>query len=90
MIFSCLFKKKSGNIAKERLANVLVSDRAHCAPNTLKNIQCDISHTLSKYMEINTEAIDFKVISSEKPVPVLVVYIPFKEIIKTSAKEQHD
>ena len=90
MFFFGLFRKKSGSIAKERLANVLVSDRARCAPDTLRSIQNDISHTLSKYMEINTKAIDFKVVSPEKPVPVLVVYIPFKEIPKTAAKERHD
>ena len=39
MFFFGLFRKKSGSIAKERLANVLVSDRARCAPNTLRSIQ---------------------------------------------------
>ena len=65
MIFSRLFKKKSGNVAKERLAAVLISDRARCAPDTLANIQCDISHALEKYMEINLNAIDFKIVSKE-------------------------
>lgn len=90
MIFSRLFKKKSGSVAKKRLAAVLVSDRARCAPDTLSNIQCDISHALEKYMEINLKAIDFKVVSRENEVPVLVVYIPFKEIIEEPTKQHHN
>lgn len=90
MIFSRLLKKKSGSIAKERLAAVLVSDRARCSPDTLANIQCDISHALEKYMEINLKTIDFKLISHEKEVPVLVVYIPFKEIVEKPTKQHLD
>lgn len=90
MIFSRLFKKKSGNVAKERLATVLISDRARCAPDTLANIQCDISHALEKYMEINLNAIDFKIVSKEKEVPVLVVYIPFKEILEEPTKQHQN
>ena len=90
MFFFGLFRKNPAVSPKNGWQNVLVSDRARCAPNTLRSIQNDISHTLSKYMEINTKAIDFKVVSPEKPVPVLVVYIPFKEIPKTAAKERHD
>lgn len=90
MMFSRLFKKKSGNVAKQRLAAVLVSDRARCAPDTLTNIQCDISHALEKYMEINLNAIDFKIVSKEKEVPVLVVYIPFKEIIEEPTKQHQN
>lgn len=90
MIFSRLFKKKSGNVAKERLAAVLISDRARCAPDTLANIQCDISHALEKYMEINLNAIDFKIVSKGKEVPVLVVYIPFKEILEEPTKQHQN
>ena len=41
-------------------------------------------------MEINLKTIDFKLISHEKEVPVLVVYIPFKEIIEKPTKQHLD
>lgn len=90
MIFSRLIKKKSGHVAKQRLAAVLVSDRARCAPDTLANIQSDISNALEKYIEINLKTIDFKIVSREKEVPVLVVYIPFKEIVDEPTKQHLD
>lgn len=86
------FKKSSKNIAKERLSQVLISDRAQCAPNVLENIKIDMAHTLAKYKEVNTEKIDFKVIApgqTKQSLPVLVAYIPFKELSESEPKEKH-
>ena len=46
-------KKSSGNVAKDRLKLVLVSDRANCSPDIMEQIQKDIINVLSKYVEID-------------------------------------
>ena len=43
-------KKASGNVAKDRLKLVLVSDRANCSPDIIESIKDDILNILSKYM----------------------------------------
>ena len=56
MALADLFKKKSsGNVAKDRLKFVLVSDRANCSPDTMKLLRDDIIKVISKYMEIDPE-----------------------------------
>ncbi len=47
-----LFKRKSsGDIAKDRLKLVLVSDRANCSPDVMEMIKNDIIQVISKYMD---------------------------------------
>ena len=49
MSFADFFRKKnSGNIAKDRLKLVLVSDRANCSPEVMELIKNDIIHVISK------------------------------------------
>ena len=43
-------KRSSGNMAKDRLKFVLVSDRANCSPETMEMIKNDIIDVISKYM----------------------------------------
>ena len=46
-----LFKKKgSGDVAKDRLKLLLVSDRANCSPEVMEMIKNDIIKVISKYM----------------------------------------
>ena len=40
-------KKKSGNIAKDRLKILLISDRINCSPQTLDLIKQELIHTIS-------------------------------------------
>ena len=43
MGFMDFFKKKnSGNVAKDRLKLLLISDRADCSPDVMENIKNDI------------------------------------------------
>ena len=54
-----LFKKKgSGDVAKDRLKLLLVSDRANCSPEVMEMIKNDIIKVISKYMEIDTDGLD--------------------------------
>lgn len=82
MKFFSFFSKKSGNIAKERLQNVLISDRAGCSTKTLEDIQNEMKIVLSKYFEIDQEHTSFKII--QKPTnkkhesqPILIAFVPF-------------
>ena len=78
-----LFKKKgSGDVAKDRLKLLLVSDRANCSPEVIKN---DIIKVISKYMVIDAEGLDIQITSTESDtnngsVPALFANIPIKDM----------
>ena len=56
-------KKKSSNIAKERLKLVLIHDRAGTSPssNILEMIRKDIMVVLSKYFEVSVDDFDVEI-----------------------------
>ena len=57
-----LFKKKgSGDVAKDRLKLLLVSDRANCSPEVMEMIKNDIIKVISKYMVIDAEGLDIQI-----------------------------
>ena len=62
-----LFKKKtSGNVAKDRLKLVLVSDRANCSSEMMEMMKNDITETESD--------------SNNGTVPALVANIPIRDM----------
>lgn len=86
MAFMDFFKKKaSGNVAKDRLKLVLVSDRAGCSPEIMEQIKNDIIGVLSKYVVIDQEGLDIKITQTESEgnnghVPALFANIPIKDL----------
>ncbi|MCI8483547.1 MAG: cell division topological specificity factor MinE [Lachnospiraceae bacterium] len=86
-----LFKKKtSGDIAKDRLKLLLVSDRANCSPDVMEMIKNDIIQVISKYMEIDAEGLDIQITQTESEgnngnVPALYANIPIKDMKHSSA-----
>ena len=87
MKLSDLFKRKSsGDVAKDRLKMVLVSDRANCSPEIMERIKSDILEVLSKYAEIDMDGIDINFTqmdtedNSGKTVPALYANIPIKNM----------
>lgn len=50
-------KKNSSEIARDRLKLLLVSDRAGCSPELLEMIKHDLIQTLSRYMEVDKDAL---------------------------------
>ena len=85
MSFVDFFKRKpsSGNVAKDRLKLVLVSDRANCSPELMEQIKNDIINVLTKYVEIDLEGLDIKISQTELDaengsVPALFANIPIK------------
>lgn len=91
MSLADFFKRKtSGNVAKDRLKLVLVSDRANCSPEILEQIKNDIINVISKYVEIDVEGLDIKIAQTESEgnngsVPALFANIPIKDL-KTPKK----
>ena len=81
-----LFKKKgSSDVAKDRLKLLLVSDRANCSPEVMEMIKNDIIQVISKYMEIDTDALNIQITQTESEsnngtVPALFANIPIKDM----------
>jgi cell division topological specificity factor len=81
-----LFKRKnSGDVAKDRLKLLLVSDRANCSPDMMEQIKNEIIQVISKYMDIDTEGLDIQITQTESEgnngtVPALFANIPIKDI----------
>jgi cell division topological specificity factor len=81
-----LFRRKnSGDIAKDRLKLVLISDRANCSPELMELIKNDIIQVISKYMEIDAEGLDIQITQTESEgnngnVPALYANIPIKDM----------
>ena len=67
--------KKSGQIAKERLQVVLIHDRASVSPETMEQLKGDIITVLSKYMDINRNAMEISLENDSDSV-ALVATIP--------------
>ncbi len=53
-------KKKSGEIAKDRLKILLISDRIDCSPEVMELIKRDIAKILCKYMQIDTSTLELE------------------------------
>lgn len=84
-IFDNFFKKKSsGEVAKDRLKLLLVSDRSNCSPETMELIKNDIVKVISKYMEIDSEGLDIQITQNhdETEGPALYANIPIRELKK--------
>lgn len=84
-IFDVFKKKNSGNVAKDRLKLLLVSDRANCSPEIMEQIKNDIINVIKKYMEIDCDGLDIQITQTESDsengsVPALIANIPIKEV----------
>ncbi len=60
-IFSVFKKKKSSDVAKDRLKILLISDRVNCSPEILERIKADIAEVISKYMKIDVETMEIQI-----------------------------
>lgn len=84
-LFEIFKKKNSGNVAKDRLKLLLVSDRANCSPEIMEQIKNDIINVIKKYMEIDCDGLDIQITQTESDtengsVPALIANIPIKEV----------
>lgn len=81
------FKKKtSGDIAKDRLKVLLISDRINCSPHTLNLMKQDIIHCISKYMSIDEDHTEIVLKRNNKrgknKKPSLYATIPILDILE--------
>lgn len=53
-------KKKSGQVAKDRLKILLISDRIDCSPEVMELIKKEIAKILCKYMQIDTSTLELE------------------------------
>ena len=84
-LFELFKKKNSGDVAKDRLKLLLVSDRANCSPDIMESIKNDIINVISKYMDIDVEGLDIQITQTESEtsngtVPALYANIPIKDL----------
>ena len=84
-LFELFKKKNSGNVAKDRLKLLLVSDRANCSPDVMEMIKNDIIKVITKYMEIDVDGLDIQITQTESDnnngtVPALFANIPIKDL----------
>lgn len=54
-------RKKSREIAKDRLKILLISDRINCSPEMMECIKRDISKVLSNYIRVDPTAMEIQV-----------------------------
>ncbi|MCC8080483.1 MAG: cell division topological specificity factor MinE [Lachnospiraceae bacterium] len=78
-------KKSSGDLAKDRLKLLLVSDRVNCSPEVVEMIRDDMIRVISRYVEIDTEGLDIRIIQTgtsegERSEPALVANIPIQSV----------
>ena len=84
-LFDLFKKKNSGDVAKDRLKLLLVSDRANCSPDVMELIKNDIINVISKYMIIDTDGLDIQITQTDSDsnngmVPALSANIPIKDL----------
>ena len=78
-----LFKKKgSGDVAKDRLKLLLVSDRANCSPEVMEMIKNDIIKVISKYMVIDGRDWISR-LHQQNPIPTTVLFLHFLQIFQS-------
>ena len=87
-----LFSKeesKSKDVAKERLRLVLVHDRASVSPQFLDTIKEELIRVISKYMDIEQDALDVQLTTEDNSV-ALIANIPVKNVKRSVRdKEPH-
>ncbi|MBR1692414.1 MAG: cell division topological specificity factor MinE [Lachnospiraceae bacterium] len=59
--FNIFGRKKSGQIAKDRLKILLISDRINCSPEVMKLIKRDIAKVITKYIQIDPSKMEIQV-----------------------------
>lgn len=78
-------RKNSGEIARQRLKLLLVSDRAGCSPELLEMIKNDFIHAVSRYMDIEEDDFTVCVVRSASDgykgrLPAIYAGIPIRDV----------
>ncbi len=78
-------RKKSREIAKDRLKILLISDRVNCSPEMMEMIKNDITKVISKYMKIDTQSMEIQISKKgskghDSKIPTLYANIPILDL----------
>ena len=78
-------RRKSREIAKDRLKILLISDRVNCSPEMMEMIKTDIAKVISKYMKIDTQSMEIQISKTgikghDSKTPTLYVNIPILDL----------
>ncbi|MEE4357708.1 MAG: cell division topological specificity factor MinE [Desulfococcaceae bacterium] len=90
-MFNGLFRKFSGRnkdskeLAKKRLKFALIYDKLEVSDDIIKNLHKDIVEVISRYFEIDQEALELDIRRSSEDLSALVVNTPI-----LSAKRKKD
>lgn len=80
-------RRKSREIAKDRLKILLISDRVNCSPEMMEMIKTDIAKVISKYMKIDTQSMEIQISKTDRKgrdkTPTLYANIPILDLHKT-------
>lgn len=83
-LFQFFKKKRSKQIAKDRLKILLISDRVNCSPEMMELIKKDIASVISKYMKIDSDSMDIQITktasSGRNKLPALYANIPIIDL----------
>lgn len=82
-------KKKSREIAKDRLKILLISDRVNCSPEMMEMIKQDIAKVISKYMKIDSQSMEIQITKTNNKGrvaknPALYANIPILDLHKNT------
>ena len=79
-------RRKSREIAKDRLKILLISDRVNCSPEMMEMIKTDIAKVISKYMKIDTQSMEIQIAKTDRKgldkTPTLYANIPILDLHK--------
>jgi cell division topological specificity factor len=85
-LFSFFKRKTSGQIARDRLKILLISDRVNCSPEMMELIKNDIAQVISRYMKIDAATMEVQIAKTGseakggKKMPVLYANIPILDL----------
>ena len=80
-------RRRSRDVARDRLKILLISDRVNCSPEMTELIKSDIAKVISKYMKIDSEHMEVQISTKGKGSrgmknPTLFANIPIVDIRK--------
>ncbi len=86
-LFRYFQKKKSREIARDRLKILLISDRVNCSPEMMEMIKTDIAKVISKYMKIDAKSMEIQIAKTGSrgrgaKLPTLYANIPILDLRK--------
>lgn len=75
---------KSKDDAKQRLKFLLIHDQVDISPQTMENMKTEIMEVIGKYVDIETDGIDFRLEKGDGTIS-LVSSVPVRKVTERAA-----